>query len=324
MPDAEDAYHSQNQRGPDSFTVHAEDGYPFEVRIQGCSDGPRVIASHGNGLAIDAFAPFLEALGTTCQVVSFDMRGHGRGPPPGQLVDNWGTFVADVAVIFDGIRQQLGVRETWGAFHSLSSLATLLHTGRHGEPWSGLVVFEPPVHLPDGDPLLEPYREQHRQLSAHAAARRDAFSSVDELIERFRRAAGFSRLQHAALRRLAEATLRPRSDGNGYELRCPRAFEARTFDISVLEGSYDTITSIEVPVMVVAGVCEPPPAEPPLLAKIARQLAEDGGFSLAQMMGCTHFMQLEAPQRAADIVIDFIAACRRDAGGATQLRVSQI
>ena len=86
--------------------------------------------SHGNGLAINAYAPFWLPLAERYDIVVFDMRNHGENPLHEQTAHNWETFYSDIEAIFQGITVQFGPATTIGAFHSLSSLAALSHAQR--------------------------------------------------------------------------------------------------------------------------------------------------------------------------------------------------
>jgi len=56
------------------------DGAIIHVRRQGCSGGPRLVFSHGNGFAIDAYYPFWRHFLRDCEVIVFDQRNHGWNP----------------------------------------------------------------------------------------------------------------------------------------------------------------------------------------------------------------------------------------------------
>ena len=56
------------------------DGATVHVRRHGNAGGPRLVLSHGNGFAIDAYFPFWCHFLHDCEVVVFDQRNHGWNP----------------------------------------------------------------------------------------------------------------------------------------------------------------------------------------------------------------------------------------------------
>ena len=63
-----------------AFRVYAADGGVIVVRRHGNPDGPRLILSHGNGLAIDAYYPFWSLLANRFDLFIHDIRNHGWNP----------------------------------------------------------------------------------------------------------------------------------------------------------------------------------------------------------------------------------------------------
>jgi hypothetical protein len=63
-----------------SADILMSDGAPIRLRRYGA--GPvRLMLSHGNGLAINAYLPFWEPLAESFELVAFDIRNHGENPP---------------------------------------------------------------------------------------------------------------------------------------------------------------------------------------------------------------------------------------------------
>lgn len=290
-----------------TWQVPATGGYPITLRCYGQRDGPRVVVSHGNGLAVDAFAGFCRILARHCEVVVFDMRGHGRNDPPGPVDDHWATFIADLRHVYAGIRAELGERPTFGALHSLSAACTLLQAARTGEPWDGLVLFEPPLHPPRGEALTQEYLAEHHILAAQAARRRERFGDPADLAARYRQSRQFAGVSDDTLTLLAASTLRPAPDG-GYLLTCPPAFEAKTFQVQAIEGTFAELRNVGVPTVLAVGAPQEVRAKVSVLARIAYRVAAETGFRVRQMPGASHFMQLEQPAAAADIVLDMVFA----------------
>ena len=62
------------------FTM--SDGAAIRVRRHGNVEGPRIVLSHGNGFAIDAYYPFWRYLLPDFDVIVYDQRNHGQNPFP--------------------------------------------------------------------------------------------------------------------------------------------------------------------------------------------------------------------------------------------------
>src|SRR4051812_6009339 len=100
------------------FDVVLEDGATVSVRVYG--SGPRLVMSHGNGLAIDAYAPFWVRLTARYQVVIFDFRHHGLSSPYRGPLENWPQFIRDFGHIISAIERELNPAPCIGVFHSMS------------------------------------------------------------------------------------------------------------------------------------------------------------------------------------------------------------
>jgi hypothetical protein len=61
-------------------TLVMKDGALIRLRRYGRTGRTRLVLSHGNGLAINAYAPFWLPLAQDYDVVVFDMRNHGENP----------------------------------------------------------------------------------------------------------------------------------------------------------------------------------------------------------------------------------------------------
>jgi pimeloyl-ACP methyl ester carboxylesterase len=64
-----------------SFDVSLEDSAKIRVRRHGRADGVRLLFSHGNGFAADAYFPCWQYLLANFDLVVFDFRNHGQNVP---------------------------------------------------------------------------------------------------------------------------------------------------------------------------------------------------------------------------------------------------
>jgi len=283
--------------------VSLEDGAVVKLRVYG--RGPRLVISHGNGLAIDAYKQFWSLFVPRHEVVVFDFRHHGLSSPYERPMQNWQRFIRDFDVVLAAIERELGAADTIGVFHSMSSLTALLHASEYDTRLRGLVAFEPPAPPPPGHPESESFFELHRKLAESSVRRHASFAAVEDLAAIFARTRSFRRMRPAALHRVAAATLRWNAAKRYYELACAREFESETFRMRHLEHAWASIASVSLPVCMVAGI--PGADENQCLANIARSLAANGGFDFRSVVDTTHFLQLERPRECAALVEAFSA-----------------
>jgi pimeloyl-ACP methyl ester carboxylesterase len=290
--------------GERAFDIRLEDGASASVRVYG--RGPRIIASHGNGLAIDAFRSFWGALMADFEVVVFDFRHHGRSSPYRGVTHPWPQLLRDFDVILRGIADELGPAPSLGAFHSMSALTALLHASDHATPWTGIVAFEPPATPPPDHPGYAAFKAVNQSLADRAARRRTEFPAVQELVDSFRRSPAFAGIDQDGVHALAASSLRWNAERQLFELACAREFEAGIFAMQDLDGAWDRICSVTLPVQLVTGLA--PNGEPSSFTIIERALADKGGFEFATIKDATHFMQIEKPAECAALVAQFHAS----------------
>ena len=90
----------QVPRARHAFDVKMPDGATIHVRQHGLAGAPRLVLSHGNGLAIDGYFPFWGPLRERYEVVLFDFRNHGHNPLHTLEGHTWQNFVADMDVVW--------------------------------------------------------------------------------------------------------------------------------------------------------------------------------------------------------------------------------
>jgi pimeloyl-ACP methyl ester carboxylesterase len=286
-----------------SFQVELEDGAFVVVRV--CGSGPRLVLSHGNGFAIDAYRRFWERFTDRYQVVTFDFRHHGKSSPWRGITNVWPQLVRDFDVILKAVESELGKAPSVGVFHSMSALAALLHAAEHAAPWIGIVAFEPPVRPPLAHPDYEAFMDLNRKLAERAVRRRSQFPDTAVLVESFRRAASFDAIDQDGLQLLADATLRWNEPKGLFELACAPELESNIFGMQGLDHAWSRISRLKTPVDLVAGLQGDGGFG--VIARIERDLARDAGFSFSTVANASHFLQLEKPGECAAIVDAFHA-----------------
>ena len=285
----------------DVLEVPMDDGALVYVRRHGNPDGPRILLSHGCGLAIDTYLPYWSLLAERFDLFVFDLRSHGWNPPGPQKSQNIPTFVRDCESVLRTIGQNYDEKPVIGAFHSLSGLVALLHE----EQWkgfAGLMLFDVPIMPPGGRP--EDLVEMGEEMSEVARRRHWRFDSRQEFAQRMGNTPVYQRLPEPVIDLMAETTLRPATDGFAYELCCPREYEAQVYDYLFGWAMRVNLNRISCPVKVVG-------ADPtvPFTFMPSMDLTELIGLDYDYLPDATHFLQLEEPQKCVDLTLEFLKSC---------------
>lgn len=277
----------------DIVPVSMSDGATILLRRYANPGRQRLALSHGNGLAIDAYAPFWAPLARDYELVAFDLRNHGRNPLHDPDAHTWPRIARDMGEILAGIDEAFGAQPTVGVFHSLSAVAGLMAASAHEAPYAGLVLFDPPLYPPAGHRLQRVELGDMNSLAARTRRRRDRFDAPEELAAQFARAPAFAGFVPGAYGLVAEATLR-RDPAGGYTLACPKELEARIFESNVDGELWRRLPSIPCPLAFVGADPDHPFATPP--SAITAAVGAELGLPYRCIPGTTHFLQIEKPE----------------------------
>ena len=294
-----------------TFNVPLDDGSVTVVRRHGNPTGPRLVMSHGTGLAIDLYVPFWSAFLDGFDLFVHDIRNHGwndRGPLANHRIP---VFARDHDRILAAIERHCGPGPTVGVYHSLAALAALAalapehraaakQAGRPPfERYKAVILFDPPLYLRGVDDDL------FFDLAAFGAAKtrrkRSRFASRAEFLARVSRAANFARVVPGVHELMARTTLRERADGSGYELCCPPEYEAKVFEDARRWTRALDFVGLGCPVKVIGSDPALPQAYAPTLD--TDQLA---AIEFESIPGTTHFLPLEAPGECAAAVLAYL------------------
>ena len=282
----------------DTVEIEATGGARIILRRHGDVKGPRLILSHDNGLAIDLYYPFWSRLQSRFELIVYDLRSHGRNPTADLAHHNVATFTADEARIRAGIEEHFGAKPAVGVFHSLSAMVALNHDPP-GRGYAGLVLFDPPMYLADGDHYG--IDTLWRRLGMLARHRQPRFATREEFAEEFRRSWVFEFTRPGVESLAADVLLEPASDGDGYELRCPREYEAQVFDYGFAYAFEPDTTNFACPVTVIGG-------DPGVEFSSLPSVDLEGliGWDYDFIPHTTHFLQLENPEECVSTMIAFL------------------
>ena len=278
------------------------DGTEILVRRLGTPAGPRLVLSHGNGLAIDGYLPFWRHFLARYDLVMFDLRNHGRNAVRPAQRHDWDVLTDDIVAIAAGIRARFGDKKMTALVHSASSMASLAALRRGERPWDALVAFDPPLFPPADHALRAQAEREWASLVARSRRRPERYPDPSGLAQQFRRSTFMRRWAPEAFDTMAQATLRPDPAHGDFTLACPREFEARLFETNRDPGFFLELPRLPGPLMVIGADPDQPDAEiPPLINRLLADRIEYRAIS-----DSSHFLQVERPLECVAAVEDFL------------------
>lgn len=278
--------------------VRMDDGAVVILRRHGNPEGPRLVLSHGNGLAIDLYYPFWSLLTAEFDLIVHDLRNHGWNPVSAQENHSVPSFVSDHDRILEEIDLQCGKKPKTGVYHSVSAVTSLLSPTRC-RGYEGLVLFDPPLCKP-GSTYWE-FDEASTRVARMVRNRVTHFQTREEFIDILSLLSPFYRSVPGVFDLVSRTTLRPSEDAQGYELRCPAVYEAQIVDYCSVFGVSVNFPALQCPVKVIG-------ADPTL------PYAYLPTFDLKYLLGLdydflpesTHFLQLEKPEECVAAMREFL------------------
>ena len=285
---------------PEPLSVHpvqVDGDTEIMLRRHGNPEGPRLVLSHGNGLAIDLYYAFWSLLCRDFDLVIHDLRNHGWNNVGAQSDHRVDAFARDHDRIREAIGRRYGEKPTVGVFHSISALACL-HAPSRGDGYAGLVLFAPP--LCNSGSMYRAFESRAKSTADMLRRRTQRFRSREELAELHTYLPYFQRAVPGVFELVARTTLKASATGRGVELRCPAEFEAQIWDHASRYAVTVDFGAMRCPVKAVA-------ADP------AAQDPSDPTFDYGDadvdhdfIPDTTHFLQLEKPQECAVAVRRFL------------------
>jgi len=283
------------------------DGAVIRLRQYGHPGRPRLVLSHGNGLAINAYLPFWLPLAEKFELLLFDVRNHGENPPHDPTAHHWGRIAKDMGEIFAGIQVHFGQAATIGVFHSLSAVAALMHDLSAEPSWAALALFDPPLYPPHGHPLQANAQAEINNMARRALRRSAHYSSPERFATQLARRPAFKHLVPGALLLFARSTLR--WDDSGYwVLRNPRELEARIYATNIDATIWPRLRTLRQPTILIGADPVCPHAGAP--ARICRAIHDELGVDYKMIAETSHFLQIEKPSACRHVVSEFLARHR--------------
>ncbi len=278
--------------------VRVDDDTVIVLRRHGNPAGPRLVMCHGNGLAIDLYYPFWSLLVDDFDLVVYDLRNHGWNPVGRSEGHNVARFVRDHDVVLEAIDDHYGDKPKIGVFHSVSALTTLVSSNL-GREFAARVLFDPPVckrGLNDRE-----FDAAAERVAAMARRRTPRFESLEEFADLLLYMPTYQRAVPGVRDLVARTTLRESADGHGYDLRCPRDYEAQVIEYAALFAVMVDFDKLRCPTKVIGADPTLPFSYLPTL-DLSHMLTVDYDF----VPETTHFLQLEQPESCVAIMREFL------------------
>ncbi len=283
-----------------TLDVPVDDETVITLRRHGNTAGPRVILSHGNGLAIDLYYPFWSLLLDDFDVIIHDLRNHGWNAVTSIREHTVATFANDHDLILDAIDSHFGAKPITGVYHSVSALTTLVSPTK-GSRHAALILLDPPLCKP-GRSYVE-FDNAATRAATRARRRTFRFKSREDFVELLGFSPSFQNTVSGTFELAAQATLRDCATDAGFELRCPPEYEAQIVDYASPYAVLVDFAKFHCPIKVVGADPTLPYSYLPTL-DLSDMLSVDYDF----LPDATHFLALERPEECAAAVREFIAA----------------
>ena len=281
-----------------SHAVRVDSDTNITVRQHGNPSGPRLVLSHGNGLAIDLYYPFWSRLSDDFELIIYDQRNHGWNAVGDIGSHTFPVFAQDNDLILEGIRHRYGTKPTVGVFHSLSAMACLIAPSK-GSNLVARILFDPPLCKPGRS--LQEFEEAATKLANRLRLSANRFDSPDQLAEILPYISDFDQVLPGVHDLYARTTLRERVDGAGYELCCPPDYQAQMAEYAGIYAVLVDFQSFQCPTKVIGADPTLPYSYLPSL-----DLSDVATVDYDFLPDATHLLQLEKPQKCIEHMLDFI------------------
>jgi pimeloyl-ACP methyl ester carboxylesterase len=286
-----------------TFEIPLDDGARIKLRRFGKSDGIRLMITHGNGFAADAYFPYWRQFLDRYDVLVYDFRNHGQNVPVAPANHSYEQLTRDLERIVQGTVAELGAKTTVGIFHSMSARTAMKHAIEVGWRWDGLVLFDPP-DVPPPDHRLYPAMEVfENKLVEWCKTRRRSFHSVQELADEYLASRATRNWVAGEHELMARSVLRPLA--GGFELVCAPENEAAIYAQALTLNLWPKAIEFGGPVTLIG--CDPAMKGGPATGPANQALGIEGGYDYAFVEGTGHLLQIEKPDDCVRLTLAFLA-----------------
>ena len=273
-------------------------GATILLRRHGNPEGPRILVSHGNGLASDMYYPFWSLLEDEFDLVVYDLRNHGRNPVGDIDGHNIPNMVDDHDRVLEAVAANFGEKPAIGLYHSVSALIALLSPAL-GANYQALVLIDPPITKAGRD--YQEFEAAANRAAAMARRRADNIPTKIKMIEVLSVIPIYQRMVPGVYQLIADTTLRPNRSREGFTLRCPKEYEARIMEYACAFAVAVDLEAIECPIQVIGADPTIPYSYLPSL-----DLSAIARVNYDFIPDSTHFLQLEEPEECLAMMREFL------------------
>ncbi|WP_353253524.1 alpha/beta hydrolase [Salinisphaera sp. PC39] len=279
----------------DGFT--APDGREIVLwRWPGSAGRPTLHWAHATGFHGQLYRPLLDELADDCNVLAWDMRGHGASAEAANLATfrGWETYYRDLTAFLDNLAEPI-----WLAGHSIGATTSIMAAARRPDKVRGLILAEPVIMDRWQGWMLwltKLLRRSHRfSLAAGAARRRRVFDSRAAALDNFRGRGGFKTWPEAWIEAYVQHGLV--QHGSHVRLACAPEWESTTF-ARTEHNPWPGIRRLQCPVIALAA--ERASTFSPRARQRLRALLPSADVNV--LAGTTHFLPMERPDAVRDAV----------------------
>ena len=188
----------------------------------GDPDGRALLLVHATGFHARCWDQVVAHLPSDWNIVSVDMRGHGRSEKQGPY--GWAQFGSDL----NEVTSQLDIKKAIGVGHSMGGYCVTEVAYLSPDVFSDLVLVDPVIRPPDA------YDSQTAlpdgSVDDHPIARRRSqFDSWVEMYDRYEQRSPYSLWQRQVFEDYCRHGVIPAREGSGVELACPGSVEASIY-----------------------------------------------------------------------------------------------
>jgi pimeloyl-ACP methyl ester carboxylesterase len=256
--------------------------------------GPPMVFTHANGFPPSTYRSVLDELCMSFRVSSFAARPLWPDSRPDDI-DSWNDLASDLLSVLE----QRAEPPLVAVGHSLGGTLSVLVAAARPRLFSGLVLIDPVIFAGIRALFWGSISKfgcgRKLPLIQGALRRRDHFPDLESVRAAYGAKPVFSTWETEVLDDYVRAGFR--DTGDGVELRYPKAWEARIFELTPVS-VWRQLRSLNLPVLVIRGG-RSDTFLPAAARKLGRLLPRS---RIVEMPGRTHFVPMEAPQSIAEVI----------------------
>jgi pimeloyl-ACP methyl ester carboxylesterase len=253
--------------------------------------GPTTLYAHATGFHGRCWSPIAARL-ARLHNIAYDARGHGDTPVGDDWPDrvDWHQYGEDALYMANRFGEEGSII---GVGHSMGAAALLMAALDRPDLFRGLVVYEPIV-LPPGH--IMPTGAANF-LAEGARRRRSTFPSYEDAIANFGSKPPLNIFTPEALDAYVLGGFRLGEDGQVH-LKCSGEHEARTYECSTSQETWQRLPDLQVPIWFLNGT--PEEMQPSSRTKALAEMVPDSRYVQLDHLG--HFGPMQAPDEIADLI----------------------